>query len=107
MLLIYDGHYERAIPILEQLLARDSGNLLARRDLGASYLELREYAKARENLERVAEAAPGDYMAHYELGLANEHMGRHEEARKNIAAACKIAPDAAQCQAERKRLERQ
>lgn len=104
MLLVYDGRYREAIPILEKLLARDSHNLLARRDLGASYLELRQYEKALRNLNQVALAAPGDYMTQYEVGIANENLGRKAEARRHIAAACKIAPEAAQCQVELKKL---
>lgn len=104
MLFVYDGRYREAVPILERLLLRDSTNLLARRDLGASYLELRQYTKALRNLNLVAVAAPGDYMTQYELGLAEEHLGRKADARQHIAAACRIAPEAAQCQAELKRL---
>jgi choline-sulfatase len=104
MLFVYDGRYDRAIPILKEVLTRDPHNLLARRDLGASYLELRDYRKARFNLEQVIAAAPGDYQAHYELGLANEHLGRLQEAIGNMAAACKLAPDAAQCRSELERL---
>ncbi len=104
MLNVYDGRYDRGIPILEQVLARDPHNLLARRDLGASYLELGDYAKARLNFEQVIRAAPGDYQAHYELGLANEHLGRLQEAIGNMETACRLAPDAAQCRDELKRL---
>lgn len=104
MLFVYDGRYREAIPILEKLLASDRHNLLARRDLGASYLELRQYAKALRNLDLVAKAAPGDYMTQYELGIADEYLGRKAEAQRHIAAACKIAPEAAQCQAELKKL---
>jgi tetratricopeptide (TPR) repeat protein len=104
MLFVYDGRYREAIPILEKLLARDSHNLLARRDLGASYLELRQYSKALQNLAQVALFAPGDYMTQYELGIADEHLGRKAEAVRHVAAACKIAPEAAQCQAELKKL---
>jgi len=105
MLFVYDGRYREAVPILERLLLRDSHNLLARRDLGASYLELRQYAKALRNLNLVALAAPGDYMTQYEMGIADEHLGRKAEARRHIAAACKIAPEAAQCQAELRKLD--
>ena len=104
MLNVYDGRYDRAIPILEQVLARDPHNLLVRRDLAASYLELRDYRQARLNFEQVIRAAPGDYQAHYELGLANEHLGRLQEAIGNMEAACRLAPDAAQCREELERL---
>jgi tetratricopeptide (TPR) repeat protein len=104
MLFVYDGRYREAVLILERLLMRDRNNLLARRDLGASYLELRQYAKALRNLNLVAMAAPGDYMTQYELGIADEHLGHKADARRHIEAACKIAPEAAQCQAELKKL---
>jgi tetratricopeptide (TPR) repeat protein len=100
MLYVYDGRYDHAIPILERLLERDPKNVLARRDLGASYLELRQYGKARAQLQQVVAAASGDYMAHYELGLTEEHLGQVAAAKENLLTACKLAPEAAQCQEE-------
>ena len=89
-----------AIRTLRALLARDPGNVLARRDLGAAYLSQGLYGQARESLERVVAAAPDDYMSQYELGLADAHLGRKAEALEHVESACHIAPKAAQCSAE-------
>jgi Flp pilus assembly protein TadD len=106
MLLIYDGHHASAVPILERILLSDPTNLLARRDLGSSYLELHQYTKAIEQLQHVVLQAPGDYMAQFELGVANEHLGRRQEAEKHITSACRIAPEAAQCTDEMRKVHR-
>ncbi len=100
MIALYDGHTEVAIAILRRILAQDPRNTLARRDLGATYLERRLYSNARAAFERVIAAAPDDYMTQYELGIADERLGFLKEARQHLEAACKIAPEARQSRRE-------
>ncbi|HLJ46428.1 MAG TPA: sulfatase-like hydrolase/transferase [Bryobacteraceae bacterium] len=97
---VYDGHLAQAVATLRSVLAQDPQNTLARRDLGACYLELRDDAKARSAFEKVLEAAPDDYMGQYELGVADEHLGLLQESLKHLETACGIAPDATQCRTE-------
>ncbi len=97
---LFDGRTDAAIAILRQILAKDPRNTLARRDLGATYLERRLYSNARAEFEQVIAAAPDDYMTQYELGVADEHLGLLKEARRRLEAACKIAPEAEQCRRE-------
>ncbi len=95
-----DRHLEKAITILKEVLAQDRTNTLARRDLAACYLDLRNYAQARRNFKQVAAVAPQDYPAQFGLGLAAKRLGLVSEARTHLEAACKLAPQASQCQAE-------
>jgi arylsulfatase A-like enzyme len=95
-----------AVALLQKILAQDATNFLARRDLGASYLDLHQYAKARAAFTPLAAAVPDDYSAQFGLGLADKNLGLVEEARKHLEAACKIAPHAAQCRRELDGLKR-
>ena len=98
--LLYDRRLEDAAIILRQILTRDPKNTLARRDLGGTYVEQREYGKARECFEQVVAAAPDDYMAQFELGMADRHLGLNAQALEHLEAACKVAPGAEQCRRE-------
>jgi tetratricopeptide (TPR) repeat protein len=91
---------DEAIVLLSRLLANDPKNLLARRDLGSTYLDQKMYTKAQECLTQVLAASPNDYVAHFELGIADKDLGLMKEALTHIEAACKIAPDASQCKVE-------
>ncbi len=92
-----EGQPAAAAIMLNQVLVQDPNNPLARRDLGAVYLDLHEYAKARASFTKVLAAAPDDYATHFGLGLAAKHLGMLEEARAHFQAASRIAPRAVQC----------
>ena len=89
-----------AVAILRQILAGDSTNTLARRDLASCYLDLHDDAKARADFEKVVAAAPNDYASQFGLGLADKHLGFINDARAHIETACHLAPQAVQCQHE-------
>ena len=97
---LVDRHMEKAIAIYRQILAQNPQNMLARRDLGDCYLEVKDYAHARSTLRAVVVQAPDDYMSQLELGMAAEHLGLLKEAREHVEAACKMFPGSAQCQKE-------
>jgi choline-sulfatase len=103
--LIGEGHLQRAVEILRGIVERDPLNTLARRDLGACYLELHAWARARSCFQNVLQRAPDDYLSRYELGMAEERLGMMKEARADLEAACRIAPEAAQCRAALNALE--
>jgi len=92
-----DGHRDRAISILSELVARDPNNLLALRDIGAYSLDRKSYAKARSSFQRFLARAPNDYMGRFELGVADERLGRFKEAENELQRACSIAPEATKC----------
>ena len=98
--LLYDRRLEDAAAVFRQILARDPRNTLARRDLGGTYVELHQYAKARDCFEQVVTVAPDDYMAQFELGIADKHLGLTKEALEHLQTACKVAPGAEQCRQE-------
>jgi choline-sulfatase len=101
---LYYKRLNEAIALLSRLLVNDPNNLLARRDLGAAYVDQKMYAKARACFEQVLAAAPSDYVAHFELGIVDKNLGLLKEARTHLETACKLAPDAAQCRAELNKL---
>lgn len=104
--MLYGRRLEEAAVIFRQILERDPGNTLARRDLGGTYVEQHLYGKARECLEQVVTAAPDDYMAQFELGIAYKHLGLRKEALVHLQAACQAAPGAEQCRRELEGLQR-
>jgi arylsulfatase A-like enzyme len=101
---LYYRHLDEAVALLSRLLAGDPKNLLARRDLGAAYVDQKAYAKARACFEQVVAAAPDDYVAHFELGIVDKNLGLMKEARSHMEAACRIAPEAAQCRVELEKM---
>ena len=105
--LLYRRRMTEAIALLRKIVAQDPGNMLANRDLGGAYLELKQYAKAREVLARVLTAAPNDYVTRYQLGLACEHSGLLQQAKEHLEAACAIAPDSVPCKTELEAVRKQ
>jgi tetratricopeptide (TPR) repeat protein len=97
---LYHRRLEEAAATFRQILARDPKNLLARRDLGGTYVELHLYDKARACFESVVATAPDDYMAQFELGVADKHLGLTQQAVEHLQIACKVAPEAEQCRRE-------
>lgn len=97
---LYHRQMSQALATLRQLLARDPGNLMARRDLGSTYVETGQYALARAAFRRVLAVAPDDYIANYEIGLAEDRLGLLEDAKEHLLAACRIAPDSQQSRKE-------
>jgi choline-sulfatase len=91
---------EEALRLLQTILAKDPANTLARRDLGAAYLALKDYTKARQAFEQVLANAPQDYVTQFELGVADHQLGRLDEAEQHLGIACRIAPAAEQCRRE-------
>jgi choline-sulfatase len=97
---IYFHRLDAGIVKLRQLLAGDSQNLLARRDLGNAYAEKKDFARAREAYAAVLAAAPDDYVAQYGIGVADERLGLLKEAREHLEVACRIEPDSAEARRE-------
>jgi len=106
-LALYNRQLDQAATILRRLLASDPRNMLARRDLGGTYVEQHLYAKARDCFEQVVAAAPDDYMAQFELGIADKQLGLYPEALVHLQTACKLAPEAQQCRSELESLDKQ
>jgi tetratricopeptide (TPR) repeat protein len=97
---IYYHRVDAGIAKLRQLLAGDTGNLLARRDLAAAYADKKDYAHAREAYGAVVAAVPDDYVAQYGIGVAYERLGLLKEAQEHLEVACRIEPDSAEARRE-------
>lgn len=95
--------YPAAIALLRAILTADPSNLLARRDLGVSLIEMHDYPGAIAQLREVVAAAADDYVTRYELGVAQEGAAHRQEAISQYEAACRISP-AAQCREALARL---
>jgi arylsulfatase A-like enzyme len=104
--LLYYGRLDEAIAALREIVRRDPRNTLAQRDLGAAYVERKEYSQACAAFEKVLAAAPGDYMTQFEMGIAEEHRGLTKEAITHLETACRIAPEAVQCREELAKLKK-
>jgi len=98
--MLVEKRLTEAVVLLQQVLAQDTGNLLARRDLAGCYLDLHDYPKARANFQMVVTAASGDYPSQFGLGVVAKHLGLTDEARVHLEAACRLAPHASQCSQE-------
>ena len=97
---IYYHRPDAGIAKLRQLLARDPGNLLARRDLAGALADKKDYAHAREAYAAVLAAAPDDYVAQYGIGVADERLGLLKEAREHLEVARRIEPESTEAQRE-------
>lgn len=88
-LLIREGHFQKALPILDQLIEKRPqwGKTLALR--GRCYYELQDFAKTVRDLSAAVEIDPFDQQSHYLLGQAflrqkdtiqaNRHLNRSRE----------------------------
>jgi Tfp pilus assembly protein PilF len=99
------GRLSSAAVLLNEVLAEDPRNTLARRDLGMIYMETKVLTKARRCFERVLAAAPDDYLSQYELGIVEARLGQPQEALRHMQMACRLAPGSEQCHVELEKLQ--
>ena len=97
---VADRRLEQAVGMLKQVLAQDSANTLARRDLASCYLDLHDYAKARLHFQQVVKTAPQDYPSQFGLGLAAEHSGRSGRSPRASGSSLQAGSQASQCRVE-------
>jgi len=100
------GRHGEAVQKFRSILANDSGNLLARRDLGIALIELHRYPEALSELQKVAASSVEDYVTRYEMGIAQESLGHLPEAKSQFEVACRLAPHADQCAEALERVSR-
>jgi tetratricopeptide (TPR) repeat protein len=84
--------FPEAIRMLEQVVVEDASNARAWRELGVSYLEIRQPTIALEALERSLSADPGDADTHYVLGSACGTLGQLERAAAFYRQALELNP---------------
>jgi choline-sulfatase len=92
ILYVEDTRYKEAIPLLEQVLAKEPGVPIAYIQLGAAFSWLKQYEKALPLLRKAAELRPDAGMTRYELGLALYETGDFEGAVPEMQAAIAKSP---------------
>jgi tetratricopeptide (TPR) repeat protein len=93
--LVDEGDYDRALPLLRDLLAqypRDAGLRLL---LGIVLREKQMYGPALAELKLVVGWRPDSARAHAALGVLLDQMGRHGEAEKHHRQAVALRPSMA------------
>lgn len=78
--LLAAGHYEEAVPPLEEAARRTPADPGITNDLGVAYMASRQFARAATWFRRSIAAAPDVGDTHYNLGLALQHLGESDAA---------------------------
>jgi tetratricopeptide (TPR) repeat protein len=79
------GQTSKAIADLEAMLAKYPRSRDGLRELGFSYYQQHDYAKARDTYERLQAVDPDDLAAHYQLAILYRRLG--EKAKAAIESA--------------------
>lgn len=75
ILAVEDGAFQKAIPLLEQVVAREPTIHIAQLNLGVARARQRQYARAIAPLGKAIALQPDVMIAHYELGVALYETG--------------------------------
>ena len=74
------GQVEEAIADLEAMVAKYPRSRDGLRELGFSYYQKHDYARARDAYERLQAVDPDDLAAHYQLAILYRRLGEKEKA---------------------------
>ena len=74
------GQVQQAIDDLQAMLAKYPRAKDGLRELGFSYYQQHDYAKAREEYEKLQAIDPDDLAAHYQLAILYRRLGEKEKA---------------------------
>jgi arylsulfatase A-like enzyme/Tfp pilus assembly protein PilF len=69
-LLIEDHRYQEAVPLLQQLIAKEPDTPLAYAQLGQCFVSLKDYPQAVPVLRKAVELRPDMTLPHFQLGVA-------------------------------------
>ncbi len=72
---VEDGAFQKAIPLLERVIASEPDIPIAHLQLGVAYARQRQYARATPRLKRAVELQPENMFAHYELAVGLYETG--------------------------------
>jgi len=75
VMLVEDGAFQQALPLLERVTAREPGIHIAQMNLGVARARLRQYKAALAPLRKAVELQPDIMLARYELGVALYETG--------------------------------
>jgi arylsulfatase A-like enzyme/Tfp pilus assembly protein PilF len=92
VVLVEDGAFEKAVPLLEKAIATDPGIQMAQLQLGFAWARQRQYAKAVGPLRKAIELQPDATLARYELGVALYETGDLKRAADQLAMVAARMP---------------
>ena len=75
VMLVEDGAFQQAVPLLERVIAREPGIHIAQMNLGVARARLRQYKAALPPLRKAVELQPDIMLARYEFGVALYETG--------------------------------
>ena len=94
------GDAAGAVPLLQRALTLAPDDARTLRQLGTCYLELRDFAHAREPLERAVAAAPSESSAWVDLATYQLAIGDTEAAQRTLRSGLARSPDVEPLHAE-------
>lgn len=92
MVAVEDARFARAIPLLEQVIAREPGISIAQLNLGIARARQKQYARAVPPLTRAVALQPDDMRARYELASALYETGDLTSAAGHFAVVASKMP---------------
>jgi arylsulfatase A-like enzyme/Flp pilus assembly protein TadD len=92
IVLVEDGAFARAAPLLEKVVAGEPDIPIAQLNLGVARARQRQYARAIPPLRRAAALQPENMRGHYELGLALYANGDPNGAADELAIVAAALP---------------
>ena len=87
------GHVEDAVQRLREAAKLDPGNSDLHRELGITFLLVKEWKRARVEMLEAIRHDPSDADAHNGLGYALEKLSQLDEAVKEYRKATQLEPD--------------
>ncbi len=91
--LLSQGHYEKALPLLQQICKKNKKNASLCLELGVLYGQLNRLNESEDCFRKAIKMAPDVAESHYNLGRLLAMRTRFEEAKKSYQQAIKLRPD--------------
>jgi Flp pilus assembly protein TadD len=80
-----EGNYATAVPMLEEIIRANAGDIDARLELGGIYLKLGKYEDAARIAAEAISFGPEERRTHFLLANALSRLGKQQEAEKHFA----------------------
>ncbi len=89
------GQFQNAADAFSKAVATAPNSVIARVNLGLSFVQLGNADRAKEQFEAALALEPDNFTAHASLGMLLARQGRDQEALSHLRAAFSEAPDEA------------
>lgn len=86
----FDGKYEDALVLLEELLTVDPDNVIAFEEIADNELSLGRFTRARKAAEHALALSPESFTAHYILGFIASHEEKWDRSIESLRVANKL-----------------